>query len=131
MNKRAFWISILIAGAWMVTSIILSLPWLSDLTNAFGFAFALFAITFIAYIPGFTNFFIAASLLLEKKKSAPKLEFYPPVSILIAAYNEEKSIGATLISVLKTKYSGAYEVLHQHTTRVHILTYRLRNRRSG
>lgn len=37
--------------------------------------------------------------------------FHPPVSILIAAYNEEKVLGNTLRSLLKTRYAGALEVI--------------------
>ena len=37
--------------------------------------------------------------------------FCPPVSVLIAAYNEEKVIAATLRSVLNTTYPGAMEVV--------------------
>jgi cellulose synthase/poly-beta-1,6-N-acetylglucosamine synthase-like glycosyltransferase/peptidoglycan/xylan/chitin deacetylase (PgdA/CDA1 family)/spore germination protein YaaH len=38
-------------------------------------------------------------------------ESCPPVSVLIAAYNEEKVIGTTLRAVLKTAYSGPLEVV--------------------
>ncbi|WP_319585372.1 polysaccharide deacetylase family protein [uncultured Desulfobulbus sp.] len=37
--------------------------------------------------------------------------FCPPISVLIAAYNEEKVIGDTLRSVLNTLYSGPMEVI--------------------
>lgn len=37
--------------------------------------------------------------------------FAPPISVLIAAYNEEKVIAATLDSVLRTNYTGQIEVL--------------------
>ena len=37
--------------------------------------------------------------------------FIPPVSILIAAYNEEKVIGSTLRSLLNTRYQGEFEVI--------------------
>jgi peptidoglycan-N-acetylglucosamine deacetylase len=37
--------------------------------------------------------------------------FCPPVSVLIAAYNEEKVIGQTLRSVLNTSYPGTIEVV--------------------
>jgi len=106
-----FFFSILIAIAWMTASIIFSLPWLSDLSNIFGTAFAIFAITFIAYIPGFTNFFMASSMVMAKRKVYPPLEQYPPISVLIAAYNEESTIRSTLVSILDARYKGSFEVI--------------------
>ena len=44
--------------------------------------------------------------------SAPvALTSWPPVSVLIAAYNEEKVIGQTLQSVLNSRYPGVIEVV--------------------
>ncbi len=39
------------------------------------------------------------------------LESWPPVSVLIAAYNEEKVIGQTLLALLNSTYSGEIEVV--------------------
>jgi cellulose synthase/poly-beta-1,6-N-acetylglucosamine synthase-like glycosyltransferase len=41
----------------------------------------------------------------------PSSALCPPVSVLIAAYNEEKVIHETLLAVLKTNYSGQVEVV--------------------
>ena len=41
----------------------------------------------------------------------PSSALCPPVSVLIAAYNEEKVIRETLLAVLKTNYPGQVEVL--------------------
>ncbi|MCL2458586.1 MAG: glycosyltransferase [Desulfobulbus sp.] len=46
----------------------------------------------------------------EDKKDSDQI-FCPPVSVLIAAYNEEKVIRDTLLSVLNTEYPGAMEVV--------------------
>jgi cellulose synthase/poly-beta-1,6-N-acetylglucosamine synthase-like glycosyltransferase/peptidoglycan/xylan/chitin deacetylase (PgdA/CDA1 family)/spore germination protein YaaH len=46
-----------------------------------------------------------------KKQQADNEAFHPPVSVLIAAYNEEKVIRDTLRSVLNTEYPGIMEVL--------------------
>ena len=37
--------------------------------------------------------------------------FQPPISIVMAAYNEEKVIGRTLENLLRTDYSGAIEII--------------------
>jgi len=51
----------------------------------------------------------ASDALLLSSPSTP--ETNPPVSVLIAAYNEEKVIRETLLAVLKTRYTGPIEVV--------------------
>jgi len=41
----------------------------------------------------------------------PNREFHPPVSVIIAAYNEAKVIEATIRSVIDTDYSGELELI--------------------
>jgi peptidoglycan-N-acetylglucosamine deacetylase len=55
---------------------------------------------------------VSVLALLQQRKSAkaPKTYFIPPLSILIAAYNEEKVIAKTLKSVLTTTYPGNISV---------------------
>ncbi len=46
------------------------------------------------------------------RRTAPDAaDFAPPISVLIAAYNEEKVIAATLRAVLPNDHPGALEVL--------------------
>ncbi len=48
----------------------------------------------------------------HRKKVDPSVQvFAPPISIIMAAYNEDKVIQATLRSVTDTDYPGEYEVL--------------------
>lgn len=52
-------------------------------------------------------FYIVPLALLQRKRSSARVfnpEFQPPVTVMIAAYNEEKTIAATILSVLKSKY---------------------------
>ena len=46
-----------------------------------------------------------------RRSGAPGADFAPPVSVLIAAFNEEKVIAATLRAVLANDHLGAIEVL--------------------
>jgi len=46
-----------------------------------------------------------------RRSAPPSADFAPPVSVLIAAFNEEKVIAATLRAVLANDYTGALEVL--------------------
>ena len=52
-----------------------------------------------------------AILSLSRKPMVSSANFAPSISVLIAAFNEEKVIAATLRSVLKTDYRGPIEVI--------------------
>jgi biofilm PGA synthesis N-glycosyltransferase PgaC len=92
-------------------SILASRPWMEALSDQTHWLFALFAITFIAYVPGFMNTFLTVSLLLDKRPRRKQPEVYPGVTVLIAAYQEEAAIAATLESIAKDAYPGPLEVL--------------------
>jgi len=100
-----------LAFGWMGLSIVLSRPWVQDLSATTGPVFALISITFIAYVPGFMNAFVFGALLLDRRPPRRRPAAYPPVSILIAAYNEAAAIGDTLISLSRQDYAGKFEIL--------------------
>ena len=54
-----------------------------------GAPLAWLAIGGMALVPGFMNAFLIASLLLDRRPARQQPSRYPPLSILIAAYNEE------------------------------------------
>jgi len=99
------------AGVWTGLSIWLSQAWLRDLSAATGPVFALIAIIFIAYVPGFMNAFLFATLALDRRPARVRPAAYPPVSILIAVYNEAAAIADTLRSLAAQDYQGRFEVL--------------------
>jgi biofilm PGA synthesis N-glycosyltransferase PgaC len=109
--RTKFIIALLIATAWMLFSIMISRGWLRELGELTHPLFALFAISFIAYIPGFMNAFLIASLLLDKRPPRRAPAVYPPVTILIAAFQEEAAIEETLESIAAEDYGGPLEVL--------------------
>lgn len=106
-----FCIALAVACAWTAFSVWLARSWMHDLSRLTGAAFALWALTFIAFVPGFMNAFLATSLLLDKRPPRRVPLLYPGVTILIAAYNEESGIGATLESVARLQYDGPVEAL--------------------
>ncbi|MGG4040184.1 glycosyltransferase family 2 protein [Bacillus smithii] len=116
--KRKFWISHAVSIGWMFFSIYLSLPWLKDLSSILSFPLALLVIGGIAYIPGYMNAFLVISLLLDRQP-AFKNEFpSDPVTLLIAAYNEEKTIYYTLRYVAAQDYGGKMSIIvvNNHST---------------
>jgi biofilm PGA synthesis N-glycosyltransferase PgaC len=95
----------------MMLSILLSRPWMESLSVQTHWLFALFAITFIAYVPGFMNTFLTVSLLLDRRPNRSRPEVYPGVTVLIAAYQEEGAIAGTLASIARDSYPGPLQVL--------------------
>ena len=106
-----FGLSLILALAWVVFSIWLSLPWLSDLGGLTHPLAALFVLAFVAYVPGFMNAFLMASLVLRPDALRRTPEQWPALSILIAAYNEEALIGETLRSIAALDYPGALQIM--------------------
>lgn len=109
--KTKFWISHLFSFLWMCFSIYLAYPWLMDLADIISFPFALIVIAGISYIPGYMNAFLVASLLLDRQP--PFKNEYPsdPITLLIAAHNEEDKIVNTLHYVSKQDYHGEIKVI--------------------
>ena len=106
-----FAIALGVALAWTALSIFLARAWMHDLSALTSTAFALWALTFIAFVPGFMNAFLATSLLLDKRPERRPSLHYPGVTLLVAAYNEEAGIGATLASIAALNYPGRVEAL--------------------
>jgi biofilm PGA synthesis N-glycosyltransferase PgaC len=109
--RLKFCIALLLATAWLIFSVIVSQPWLQDLANISHPVFALICLTFIAYAPGFMNAFLIVSLLLDRRPRRLRLVEYPGLTILVAAYQEERTIIHTLASLGRERYPGQIEIL--------------------
>lgn len=106
-----FLFSLLVAALWVVFSIWLSLPWLSDLSDLTHPVIALFVLTFIAYLPGFMNAFLLMSLVLRPNPARRAPSPWPSITILVAAYREKAHIGETLQSLSQLSYEGNLQVI--------------------
>jgi poly-beta-1,6-N-acetyl-D-glucosamine synthase len=98
---------------WAILSIYLATPWIADLSQYIGSFFSYFIIYGIAIIPGFMNAFLVSSLFMDNR---PYRKFHhhdilPPITILIAAYNEEDGIISTLESIQKQNYPGKVTII--------------------
>lgn len=109
--RLQFAVALAFACAWTSFSVWVSQPWLGDLGNLTHPLLALAALTFIAYVPGFMNAFLLFSLLMEPRRKHRRQLFYPGVSVLIAAYQEERAIAQTLLSVRDAGYRGRIEII--------------------
>lgn len=97
--------------AWMLLSIYLAQPWMHELSRTIGPVLAILAISGIAIIPGFMNAFLLIGLSMDKRPKHTRLDHYPAISILIAAYNEAESIVQTLESISRQRYPGRMDVI--------------------
>jgi biofilm PGA synthesis N-glycosyltransferase PgaC len=95
----------------MGVSIWLSLPWLRELGMVFGPALALVSIAFIAYVPGFMNAFLMASILGDRRPQRRFVCDYPDLCVLVACYNEEANIADTLASLALQDFPGRIDVV--------------------
>ena len=95
---------------WLLFSLIFAIPWIGEISRYVPSWLAWFAVTGMALIPGVAMAFVNSSLLMDKR---PKYEpaKCPPVSIIVAAYNEEETIENTLRSILLQEYDSMIEVI--------------------
>ncbi len=106
-----FVFALLISGAWVTFSVWMSLNWLHDLAAVVGMALAIYIIGFIAWVPGFMNGFLSASILMDRRPPRRRFPNPPPISILVACYNEAETVAETLGSLYDQDYQGEVEVL--------------------
>ena len=72
-----FGIALFFASVWTIFSIYLSSMWMDELGAVTHPLFALVAISFIAYVPGFMNAFLVTTLLLDSRPKRAPLDNYP------------------------------------------------------
>ena len=106
-----FFLAFTLAVLWVSFSVWLSQRWLEDLAAVTNWPFALIAIGFIAYVPGFMNAFLLGTLLLDRRPPRVRPAHYPALTILVAAYDEAAAIRDTLASLAGQTYPGLYEIL--------------------
>lgn len=99
------------AVVWCALSAWIARPWFSDLAALTGPVAAGFIIAGIALLPGFANAFLVGGLLLDRRPRFAHLADPPPLTVLIAAYNEERHIRDTLTSIAVQRYEAEVEIL--------------------
>jgi biofilm PGA synthesis N-glycosyltransferase PgaC len=104
-------ISQMLAVSWVFFSIYVAQPWINDLARTFSLLAAWLIVAGIALIPGWANAFLVAGLTLDRRPRFNSSRSLPPITLLIAAYNEEQSIAGTLASVFEQRYTGMIEVI--------------------
>lgn len=109
--KAKFAIATGLSVVWFLISGLLARPWLEELSAVTGPLPANLIIFFIALFPGFLNAHIVASIVLDAPPPLPLDITYPPVSILMAAYNEADNLGETFRGIAGQDYPGLVQVI--------------------
>jgi biofilm PGA synthesis N-glycosyltransferase PgaC len=110
--KQKYILSNITALLWSIFSYIIAERWIYELSIIFNIWISWFIVFGIAIIPGYMNAFMVSSLFLDlrppRKKDMPQ---YPPITILIAAYNEGPNILSTLESINRQQYPGEMKTI--------------------
>lgn len=109
--RAKFAFAAIFALLWAALSVYVARPWFSELSEHVGVGIAAIIILGIAIIPGYMNAFLLAGLVMDRRPKRVPLAVYPPVTILIAAFNEAAAIGETINSIARQHYQGALEVI--------------------
>lgn len=114
-----FVLALMLTVAWVGFGVWVSGPWREELERALGPVMGWVIPLLLAYIPGlvigFMFFTLVLSRYLEPPLTPPKGGWpdgqWPPVTILVAAWNEEEAIVATLRGIAEQSYRGPVEVV--------------------
>jgi biofilm PGA synthesis N-glycosyltransferase PgaC len=108
-----FKLSVLCGIVWMGVSAWLAWPWIAQLAGSISLPAALALVAGIALIPGYLNVQLVSSLLMDRPAPIDThMDFaFPALTLLVAAYDEQRDIGQTLAYALEQDYPGALNVI--------------------
>lgn len=109
--KTKFLFCLGLASGWMLFCLYISIPWINDFAYYVTLVPSIIIIVSIAILPSFMYMFLLLNYLVDRRKPSSQVKEYPFVTVLIAAYNEEKSIAKTLRSIKKQDYAGKIEII--------------------
>ncbi len=110
--KVKFFLALAFSFIWVAVSAYLAIPWYKDLSAHLFHPLPEIIILGLALIPGWAMSFMVFSLILDRRPKYADLPFEAPaLTLLCAAYNEEKTITDTLTSVLLQKYPAHLRVV--------------------
>lgn len=101
----------LFSFGWAGLSVWLALPWIQELSHSITLPGAIAVIAGIAIVPGYLNANLVSSLLIDRP---PPLRFdlqFPAITVLLACFNEEQNIEATLDYLCAQDYPGDLHIL--------------------
>lgn len=115
--RNRFLICVVAGIAWVCLSTYLALPWINDLGELISLPLAIGVVLGIAIIPGYLNAFLVASLLVDRPRLLESIppgtdsQVWPPLTLLVASFNEEDRIEETLSYALGSDYPGNLKII--------------------
>lgn len=110
--KAKFIIALALSTIWLLFSIYFAQSWYQELALLVGQVFAAIIIAGVALIPGFMNAFLVVSLLMDRQPRLVNISSVrEPVTVLIAAYNEESGIYQSIDYINRQSYQGSIRVI--------------------
>ncbi len=106
-----FKISVCCGVIWMGISTWIAWPWITDLSHSLTLPGAILLIIGIALIPGYLNVQLVTSLLLDHPAPIDFDFDYPPLTLLVAVYNEEVDVAQTIAYALEQEYPAPLNVI--------------------
>lgn len=87
------------------------MPWVQDLTRLTGEPAAWIIVSLVAFLPGFVVAFLSLSLLLDRQPPFLVTDPVTPLTIIVAARNEQDGIRETIRCIGGSDYAGAVTVI--------------------
>jgi biofilm PGA synthesis N-glycosyltransferase PgaC len=114
-----FTAAVALTAAWVGFSVWFSSPWRDELEEALGPVMAWVIPVLLAYIPGLVIGFLCFTLVLTRYQPPPlhppigpwPLHQWPPITVIVAAFNEEEGIERTLERLGASDYAGPMQVV--------------------
>ncbi len=88
----------------------IALDWIVDIQRELG-QFVWVILFGMVFIPCFATIFVTTTLLFKQQRRKSEYNSYPPISILVACYNEQDNIIDTIQSILAQNYKGEFEII--------------------
>lgn len=110
--RAKFSLALVLSAIWASFSILLAIPWYNGLAEVLYPPFSAVIVLGLAILPGWALSFMIFALLFDRRPRYVEKPFVaPPLTVLIAAYNEEKQIAETLKSVWQQEYPAPLRVV--------------------
>ena len=106
-----FAIAVITASVWTGASVWISAPWVTGLAVHITIVPAILIVSLLAFMPGFVVAFLMAGLAFDRQPPLRVTSPSEPITVLIAARNEEAAIGDTVRSLAQQDYEGSLRVI--------------------
>lgn len=106
-----FVLALLGTTLWVGLAVLLSQRWIDELRPVVGSVPAVLIVALVAYLPGGVVAFMTFSLLMDRQPPLRVADPHAPVTVIIAARDEEVGVVPTLEALARLRYSGELVVV--------------------